>query len=141
MNLQRRAANIAFMFHDNDASWKGDLVGHMAMLRRNGLIAFVESAKYMVMPRIDIILVLVSSDFLADDKLVNAVYYAIDNQQRGQRIIYISVRKVNIEEDFPRLYNLQGLPRNGRTLESARLKSEILGEIVDEIRSIVKGNV
>ena len=136
MNVQRRAANIAFMYHDNDAAWRQDIVGYCAMLRRQGLIAFVDQAKYMVMPRSDIILILISSDFLASDKLVSAAYYAIHHRTGDQRIIPILVRKVNLEQDFPELHALKGFPAQGKTLEGARFKSEVLTEIAQGIRQI-----
>ncbi len=126
--------NIAFMCHEDDVKWKDDLKDHLVVMRREGLISIIEQSTEM--PYLDIIIVIMSPKFMGDDKLINAVDYALSHRNGDQRIISVLVRKTNLTGH--RLEKVQGLPRNGKPVAQQN-KDDAFAEIAGEIRQIVMG--
>lgn len=127
--------NIAFMYHDDDKQWKKDLCLHLTLMRREGLISIIEGSQ--TMPQLDIIIVLISPSFMGDDKMINAIDYALAHQEGNQRVVPILIRKVSLKGH--RIERVQGLPRNGKPIDKWASKDEALGEISEAIRAIVEG--
>jgi hypothetical protein len=125
--------NIAFLCHKDDTKRKEEVIKHLTMVRRKGLISIIESSN--TMPYLDIIIIIVSPSLMGDDKCINAIDYALAHQKGDQRIVPILVQKTNFGDH--RLQKMQGLPRNGKPIEEWRFQSQALAEIAQEIEEIV----
>lgn len=127
--------NIAFLYHDDDYKWKEEIKKSLVQMRRDGLISIIEQSH--TMPRLDIIIIIVSRASMSDDKIITAINYALEHQSGDQRIIPVIVEKTDFGGH--RLQKIQGLPRNGKPIGEWRYQSHAYAEIAEGIREIVKG--
>lgn len=128
-----QAKNVAIMYSDKDTNLKNDLFSHLVPLRRDGKISIIEASQ--TMPRLDIILILISPSFIGDDRLLNAANYAVAQWQPYQRIIPILLRPAEIPASLAKLVVF---PRNEVPI-SKQDKDEAFAKIATEIRAMIKG--
>ncbi len=137
-STNRTTKNIAILYANADASLKKELCVHLKSMQRSGLITLIESAQRESIPHLDIILILISPTFLADDMLVNATRYALSSHKQGnQRIIPILLRPANPAHDLPELGDKKALPRNGRPVMGQN-RDRAFADIAGEIRTLVE---
>jgi hypothetical protein len=138
---------IFISYSEDDEKFKKQLETHLAMLRREGTIRSwhgqqiepgqeweQETANHIDSARL--ILLLVSSSFLASDQLYeNEMMRAMERQASGDaRVIPIILRSVDLgQTPFSKL---QPLPRNGKPVDTWRNADEIWSNIVQEIRQV-----
>ena len=147
--------DVFISYAAEDEKFKKQLETHLTLLKREGVIStwnsqqttagLIEGAEQEIATRIDsaqIILLLMSTSFLASDDLYkNQMMRAINRQQSGKavRVIPIAVRYVAPgNPDIVPFQKIQGLPRNGKPIESWRSADEAWAMIAQEIREVCK---
>ena len=148
-NQEKRAGPIEVFisYSEEDERFKKQLETHLVMLRREGMIRPWHSQQIEAgqeweqetashIDSAQIILLLVSSSFLASDQLYeNELMRAMERQAAGAaRVVPIILRYVDLEQTpFKKLL---ALPRNGKPIDSWRNTDEIWTSITREIRQL-----
>jgi replicative DNA helicase len=147
--------NVFISYSEEDERFKKQLETHPALLRREGTISTwrsqqtkpgkLETREEQIAEHIDsahIILLLMSPSFIASDQLYeNEMMCAINRQKSGDpvRVIPIAVRYIAPgDPDKTPYQKIQGLPRNGKPIESWRSADEAWALIAQEIRDVCK---
>ena len=143
--------NVFISYSDEDEKFKKQLETHLAQMRRDKVILplYIEAGKNRedqiaeYIASAQIILLLMSPSFIASDQLYeNEMTRAIARQKSGDpvRVIPIAVRYIapNDPDKTPEYQKIQGLPRNGRPIESWRSADEVWAQVAGEIREVCK---
>ncbi|MDT4897769.1 MAG: internalin [Acidobacteriota bacterium] len=149
---RRQAARLFYSYSHKDESLRNELETHLKLLQRRGLIETWQDRNIMpgdhweekideYIDRADIILLLISSDFIASDYSYGVeMTRALERDKQGEaRVIPVIVRDVSLKgAPFARL---QYLPEDGRAVskwedkDSAwRNVSEGIEKVVTEVR-------
>jgi nucleoside phosphorylase len=146
---------VFISYAKKDEKFKEDLETHLALLKRDGTIrpwysqqtqvGLAQGWEQEIADHIDsaqIILLLMSPSFIASNQLYdNEMMRAIKRQQSGDavRVIPIAVRHIAPgDPDKTPFQKIQGLPRNGKPIESWRSADEAWAMIAQEIREVCK---
>jgi nucleoside phosphorylase len=146
---------VFISYSADDEKFKKQLETHLSQLRREGVIrpwhsqqtklGEAQGREQEIANHIDsaqIILLLMSPSFIASDQLYeNEMMRAINRQQSGNavRVIPITVRHIAPgDPDKTPFQKIQGLPRNGKPIESWRSADEAWATIAQEIRGVCK---
>jgi len=146
---------VFISYAEKDEKFKEDLETHLTLLRREGVILPWNSQKTKTglgkgreqeiaehINSAQIILLLMSPSFLKSDQLYeNEMMRAIERQKAGDpvRVIPIAVRPIPLgDPDKTPYQKIQGLPRNGKPVESWRSVDEAWASIAQEIREVCK---
>ena len=148
-NQEKRTGpvEVFISYSEEDERFKKQLETHLVMLRREGMIRPWHSQQIEAgqeweqetashIDSAQIILLLVSSSFLASDQLYeNELMRAMERQAAGAaRVVPIILRYVDLEQTpFKKLL---ALPRNGKPIDSWRNTDEIWTSITREIRQL-----
>jgi nucleoside phosphorylase len=145
--------NVFISYAEKDERFKEDLETHLAMLKREGVIRpwygqqtkVGKAREEQIAEHIasaQIILLLMSPSFIASEQLYeNEMMRAINRQRSGDpvRVIPIAVRYIAPgDPDKTPFQKIQGLPRNGKPIESWRSADEAWALIAQEIREVCK---
>jgi|SRR5580765_660089 len=137
------AAQIGLLFAEEDEKLTRELCMHFAGMRRSGQVELIGSPasnsrlEQDDITSLDILLVLISQDFIANDFLVEMALYADRIKDQHQRIVPIVLRDVDWERDLPRIGAKVALPRNGKSV-ARQNRDEAFTEIAREIRSVIE---
>jgi hypothetical protein len=140
--------NVFISYSEYDEKFKNQLDTHLSQLRREGTIRLFHNQQVQAgqewgkaiasyINSAQIILLLMSPSYLASDHLYeNEMMRAIKRQQSGEavRVIPIVVRHIDLG-NTP-FQKLQGLPRNGRPIETWRKPDDAWSSIAQEIRDV-----
>ncbi len=124
--------HVVIMAHPEDHDLKNELLKHLRQMQRKGIIAIIEEADSMQL--IDIVILLLSPDAIADDQFMRTVHYAI---RQKFRIVPIIVRDIDLA-GLPEIDQILCLPRNGKSVMSHRNKDSAWKLVAQEIREIAK---
>lgn len=146
--------NVFISYAQEDERFKKQLETHLTQLRRDKIIQPWtseltkpgEKREEQIAEHIksaQIILLLMSPSFIASDQLYeNEMTEAIKRQKAGDpvRVIPIYIRPIEPTDpdSTPDYQKIQGLPRNGRPIESWRSADEAWAQIAGEIRAVCK---
>ena len=142
--------DIFFSYSHKDEHFKEHLETHLAILQRKGLINTWNDRKILAgqnwesmietqLDRADIILFLISPDFIASDYCYGKeMLHALERHERGEAtVIPIIVRPVDwTDAPFSRL---QALPKDGRPVLSWPLQDQAWLDVERGIRKAVEG--
>jgi hypothetical protein len=150
MQQQKKQAGVSvfYSYAPDDKQWRDRLSVHFSQLRRDNLIREWHDQQILAganraqeidqaIRSADIILLLISADFLASDALYLAeMQQALKRHDRGEaRVVPIIVRPCDWQHSpFARL---QYLPRNGRPIATWENKDEAFLTLVQELRQII----
>lgn len=149
---QSKAAQIYIAYAPEDTALKDSLVEHLSMLRRGGIIDAwheerlsagddVQVVKSQWLNRADIVLLLLSADFLASDYLFdNEVKTALERHRRGEtRLVPVILRDCLWQSGT--LASLSPLPANGQAVTSGAWtsKDEAFRQVAAGIEKLVRG--
>lgn len=137
-------ARLVLLHSSRDETLAQDIERLFAVLERQGMVEIwsprripagenVMSATQQQIQRADIVLLLISADFLAADDFV--VWMQLVEQRRklvGTRVIPVLLRPVVLPPD---LEKLAPLPRNRRAISTWADRDEALLEVVDGVRT------
>jgi internalin A len=149
---RKQGVRLFYSYSHRDESLRNELETHLKLLQRQGLIETWNDRKIEAgddwkqridenLERADIILLLISADFIASDYCYEKeMARAIERYQRGEaRVVPVIVRDVNWQK--APFAKLQALPKDGKAVmtwtdkDSAwRNVSEGIERIVDEMR-------
>jgi hypothetical protein len=152
----RRAVNpmlepieLFYSYAHADERFRAELEGHLSVLRRLGLILDWHDRRIDIgddwkgeidsaLERAQIILLLVSPDYLASDYTYDVeMKRALERHEAGEaRVIPVILRPVGWS-DTP-LGKLQALPKNGRPVSQWRNRDEAFADVVRDIRAVAE---
>lgn len=134
-----KASQMGFLFAESDKTLGVELCKHLAGMRRSGLIELVGAPTgdtritQQDLSSLDVLLLLVSNEFIASDFLVEMALYA-ERTLKDVLIIPIVLRDVNWERDLPKIGAKQGLPRNKKSVMRQDRDTAFM-QIAEEIRN------
>lgn len=140
--------DVFFLYSHRDEALRDELAAHLAGLRRQGTIhdwhdrriGAGDDRQAVIDAQIDaseVILLLVSADFLASDDCEADLRRALERQRAGEvRLIPILLRACSYE-DAP-FAALEALPRGGKAVTSWPNRDEAWREVVEGIRDVVE---
>jgi internalin A len=133
MTEQSQAARLFYSYSHRDEDLRNELETHLKLLQRQGLIETWNDRKIEAgddwkrridenLERADIILLLVSADFIASDYCYEKeMNRALEREKNGEaRVIPVIVRDVNWKS--APFAKLQALPKNGKAVTKWRPK-------------------
>jgi hypothetical protein len=135
---------IYYSFHKKDLLWLEKLDTHLDGLRRLGYIAtwhsgFLTAGTHIYSEiashweRANVILLLISPDYLADEKCHEQMIQAIERAKKGLvHLIPILLRPADLQSTP--LHQFTALPRNGRPIALWRQKDQAFADVVAGIR-------
>src|SRR5579859_1037134 len=150
MEQQQKQAGLRvfYSYAFADSKWREKLAIHLSLLHREGLIEqwsdqqiFAGSIRSQAIDQAihsaDIILLLISADFLASDACFqDEMRQALERHQRGEaRVVPLLVRPCDWQHSP--FAHLQCLPRNTKPVTAWANQDEALVAIVQELRKIV----
>ncbi|HLI68467.1 MAG TPA: tetratricopeptide repeat protein [Ktedonobacteraceae bacterium] len=140
---------VYYSYHREDLSLLSDLDRYLAVLKRQGYIATwhvglikaggrVEQERAAHWEQAQMILLLISRAYLADDRCYRQMELAIARAERGLSQIIPVLVDVNAAylEDTP-IHQFQPLPKDGRPISEWRRRELALAEVADGIRDAV----
>jgi hypothetical protein len=143
------AINVFFAYSHKDEALRDQLDNHLASLKRQACIVGwhdrrIEGGKnwdreiHEHLEKSQIILLLVSSDFIASDYCSNVeVKRALELNENGvARVIPVILRPCDWSETA--LGRLQGIPKDAMAVTSWKNQDEAFTQIAKEIRTVVK---
>jgi TIR domain len=147
---QKKRLNLFYAYAPEDENLRRELEKHLSTLRRDGWIQEwrahdVEAGRPIAeigsfLERSQIILLLISPDFLASDPLYKQVEAALKMQEKqGARVVPILLRATGGWEDTP-LGKLVVLPRNKKPVDKWSNRDDAFKEIASEIKEIISKN-
>jgi len=145
----QKGKHLFIMYDEQDEQWRDDLEEHLAMLRRNDEIDIWHEGKLQAgdvindtiaqeIDEADIILLLVTSRFLASDKLYeNQLKQALERHENNEVcIIPILMSPCNWEAaSFANLFTI--LPRDTQPISKKNDISDTLKKTVNQINEII----
>jgi tetratricopeptide (TPR) repeat protein len=144
-----RAVNILYSYAPEDAELRDKLEKHLATMKRGNLIVEWHNRDIQAgaeweqeidkhFKAAQIILLLISSDFIASDSRYNIeLTRAMERHDSGDcRVIPISLRSVYIK-DAP-FSKLSMLPKNGRPINTWHDEDEAFANVAESIREVVE---
>jgi internalin A len=144
-NVASRPLHLVFIYSHKDRGFRNQLEVHLALYKRIGVIStwhdMLIGAGREWQPKIfenldlaDIILMLVSADFLASDYCYGVeLTRALERHEAGEaRVIPVLVRDVALT-DAP-FAKLQWLPRNGKPIKRWADRDAALKDVTEGIR-------
>jgi internalin A len=152
MDERRQALRLFYSYSHKDENLRNELETHLKLLQRRGLIETWQDRNIEAgdkwerkidenLERADIILLLVSADFIASDYIYGQeMEWALEREKNGEaRVIPVIVRDVNLK-DAP-FAGLQYLPKDGLAVTEWKSKdsawrnvSEGIERVVEELR-------
>ena len=149
MDAQRQAVLLFYSYSHKDETLRNELETHLKLLQRQGLletwydrkIEAGEEWKQKIddnLERADIVLLLVSADFIASDYCYEKeMQRALDRHEKGEaRVIPVIVRDVNWRiAPFARL---QALPKDGRAVTLWENKDSAWRDVSEGIERVVE---
>jgi hypothetical protein len=136
---------LGFLFAEEDAALADEIRKQLVGLRRSGLIEMVgspntdERVSQEDLRRIDMLLVMLSPDFVATDFFVDMATYA-DQHKGTRRIVPILLREVEWQQTLPQLANKASLPVNGKAVRDQNVDkatADISREITRAIHELL----
>ncbi len=150
MEHQQKQAGLRvfYSYEFSDRKWREKLAVHLSQLQREGLIEqwsdqqiFAGSVRSQAIDQAirsaDIILLLISADFLASDACYqDEMQHALERHQRGEaRVVPLLVRPCDWQHSP--FAHLQCLPRNTKPVTAWANQDQALVAIVQELRKII----
>lgn len=144
-----RAVRVAFSYSHKDEELRDQLETHLKLLQRQGIISTWHDRK--IMPgdkwegvidenfrKAELILLLVSADFLASDYCYQTeMTLALEREAYGEAtVIPVILRKCDWK--FELFGKLQGLPKNAKPVRSWRDRDEAWADVAQGIRKTVE---
>ena len=139
---------LFYSYAPKDESFRRELEKHLSMLRWQGLIAEWDNRNISAgtewareidshLNAADIVLLLISSDFLASDYCYSIeVKRALERHEAGEaRVIPVLLRPVDLEETS--FSKLQALPTNGKPIKNWSKRDDAFLDVVQGIRRVV----
>lgn len=143
-------AKLFFSYSHKDEELRNKLQTHLEMLRRSGAIetyhdrmipagSELDGAIYKQMEEADVILLLVSSDFLASSYCYDVeLKRAMERHEaKTARVIPVILRPCDWQEDSP-FKKLLGVPKDGKPITKWPNEDEAFLDVVKQIRAAVK---
>jgi len=139
---------IFYSYAGPDEIWRQRLSQQLAVLRRSGQISewgtrqqalgLSQQEHLRHLERAQVILLLVSADYLDSDRCHMEASRAVQRLSSGQaRVLPILVHPVTDLSETP-FGDLEALPRDGRSLASARNPDDLLQKVAGEISELVR---
>jgi energy-coupling factor transporter ATP-binding protein EcfA2 len=145
----KNGIRLAFSYSHGDQKLRDQLETHLRLLQRQGLISTWHDRKIMPgdkwggvidnnFTRSDLILLLVSADFLASDYCYEMeMKSALERQARGEaKVVPIILRACNWQSGP--LGKLQAIPKDGRPITSWPNQDEAWNEVTGAIRRLLE---
>jgi internalin A len=146
---RRQAVRLFYSYSHKDEGLRNDLETHLKLLQRRGLIDTWQDRKIEAgdewkrridenLERADIILLLVSADFIASDYCYEIeMKRALEREQNGESVVIpVIVRDVNLE-DAP-FAGLQYLPKDGLPVAKWPDRDSAWRNVSEEIEKVAK---
>lgn len=149
MKQPKKQAGITvfYSYTSADSIWRDQLAAHLSQFKRNGFIEDWSDERILAgsdraqaieqaIRFADIILLLISADFLASDACQIEMQRALERQQQGKaHVIPILVRACDWQSSS--CANLQCLPRNGQPVATWNDPDEAFVDIVAGLQAVL----
>jgi hypothetical protein len=139
--------NIFFSYSHEDEKLRNELDKHLSILKRNGVINAWHDRRIMPgeefdkeisknLKTADIILLLISADFLASDYCYdNEMKYALERHERNEAVVIPVILRPCDWKDT-RFGKLQAVPTNGKPVVKFLTLDDAFLEITDQIKRV-----
>lgn len=141
------AARLVLLYDERDASMAHELERLFAVLERLGLVELwsprrihagqdVEAAIAQQLSRAEVLLLLISSDFVASERAISWIQVALARRDAdGARVIPVLLRPALSP---PELASLSALPRNHKPISTWPDRDEALLDVLEGVRTVLE---
>jgi hypothetical protein len=141
--------SIFISYSHRDDEWRQELDTHLSGLRRQGVISVWHDRRIVAgeewagaiddnLEAADVILLLISSDFIASDYCYKIeMKRALERHEAGEAVVIPVILRSCVWQIAP-LKKLQALPRDAKPITSAANRDEAFTEVVNGIQDAVK---
>jgi internalin A len=150
MDERRQSVRLFYSYSHKDEGLRNELETHLKLLQRRGLIDTWQDRKIEAgddwkrriddnLERADIILLLVSSDFIASDYCYEIeMKRALERQEKGEAVVIpVIVRDVNLK-DAP-FAGLQSLPKDRLAVAEWKSRDSAWRDVSEGLEKVVEG--
>lgn len=152
LKVEKGAIRVAFSYSHKDENLRNDLETHLKLLERNGLITSWYDRKILPgekwenvidenFKRADIIIFLVSAEFIASDYCYEVeMKSALERHERGEAwVVPVIARDCQWKKSL--FGHLQVLPKDGKPIKSWEDRDVVLKDIADQIEQVIEGRL